>query len=430
MLRGFRNIVMKLAGSSGNAPFAEVDADADGSNGRLNVSAYLRDRLGRTAKISQKGELLTGVNIDDVNVNFQYVIRTANTKQTTIGTGVISHPGVNGSYAELSPGTGVGRAELISKRSVRYRGGHESYTELSVMFANPEVNVNQHCGFVNTTDNLGVGFNGLNFGIRYTEGGNETFVNQADFNIDKLDGTGPSGFNINPQKINVPRVAFVWHGGLPLTIEMAVNQEMVPVHTFDFSNVIDETHLENPHLPVGVWIERTSGTGSAISMRTGSWRGGSIAGSSEENSDDWTAWTKLDAAITGEVRNNVFTITNPSTWQGKANHVSYELGIVTFDSTLNKTAAVYGVKGATITGGGTETFIDEGNHPLKYIEGGTLSGGGRGPATVIKSGGDRRTDVRGTGIFIHPGETFAFEVVAGSGVNGTFSISARFKALQ
>lgn len=405
-----------------------VAQDADGTNGRLNTNAYITDRLGRHAKISQKGELLVGSNIDDVNVNFQYAIRTANTVTTETGTGDVSHPGVNGSYAQLSPGTGVGRAEVVSKQPIRYRGGHESYCELSWIFRTPEINLTQGCGYVNDDNVWAFGYEDLIFGLWYIEGGNPTFITQSDFNHDKLDGSGPSGYTLDPQSINVYRNSFVWHGGLDLVSEIQVGQEWWPVHTLSFANAIDETHLENPHLPCGGWVERLSGTGTDEDARTGSWRGGSIAGSAVEQSDDWTAWTVLEGTVTNGQRNNLFTIRNVSTWQGKTNHVVYELGVVTFDSELTKSSAVYGVKGATISGGGTPTYIDEGNHPLQYIEGGTLSGGARGPATVIKRLGDRRTDVRGTGIFVFPGEDFAFEVEPGS--TGEFSISARLRALQ
>ncbi len=386
----------------------------------------ITDRQGRGAKISQKGELLTGSNVDDVDINFQYAIRTAETVETLTGTGVISHPGVNGSYAEISPGTGVGSAQLLSKAPVRYRGGHESYCELSVIFRTPEANLNQWFGFINGNDRFMLGYQGLVFGIMFREGGNDTFIAQADFNIDKIDGTGPSGYTINPQGINVVRLAFVWHGGLPLTVELSINQQLYPVHVLDFSNIIDETHLENPHLPVGGLIERTSGTGTSDAMRSGSWRGGAIAGNTREVSDDWTAHTVLDRSLVSSARTNIMTIRNPLTWQGKQNHIVYELGIITFDSQANKTVAVYGTKGGTLAGEDAPVFIDESNYALQFIENGTVTGGSRGPATVIKSGGERRSDVRGTAIRVYPGEDFTIEVDPGGAVNGTFSISARF----
>ena len=45
---------------------------------------------------------------------------------------------------------------------------------------------------------------------------------------------------------------------------------------------------------------------------------------------------------------------------------------------------------------------------------------------IDRSGQDRRTDTRGTGIFIYPGTTLTVEVDPGGAVNGTFSVAARF----
>jgi hypothetical protein len=114
-------------------------------------------------------------------------------------------------------------------------------------------------------------------------------------------------------------------------------------------------------------------------------------------------------------------------YAGKVNHIQAELMIVTFVSDLNKTAAVYGVKGAVLTGNTAYTDIDTSNSILSVSTGGTILSGVRGPATVLRAGQDRRTDVSGTGIKLFPGETFTFEVEPGGPVNGTFSISARFK---
>lgn len=405
---------------------ADIISDADGTGNRLSTMGIISDRLGRSAKVSQKGELLTASNTDDIDVNFQYTIRSAETVETTTGTGTVSHPGAGGSYAELSPGTGVGSAELVSRRAVRYRAGHEVYCELSHIFRTPESNLNQWFGFINDSDRLAVGYQGLDLGILFREGGNDTFVSRDDFTLDKLDGTGPSGFTIDPQTINVSRCAFVWHGGLPLTVEMQVGQQWYPVHVFDFSNQITETHLENPNLPVGGLIERTSGTGTDEAMRTGSWRGGSIAAAVDEPSDDWTGHTVLDVTLSSGNRTNIMTLINPLTWQGKANHILYELGVVTFRSSANKDLALYGTKGATIIGGGAITDINVANYALQYQELGTVTGGTRGSAATILGAGEReRIDTRDTGILIYPGEAFTIEADAGGAVNGTFSCATR-----
>lgn len=396
--------------------------------GSGDSASTVTDRQGRSAKISQKGEQVVGMLLDDADINFQYGIRPAEVKTTINGTGTV---GTDKSCAAVSAGTGVGSAILSSWEPVRYRAGHESYVELSLIFRTPELNLNQYGGFINTSDRFCVGYNGVELGTLITEGGNDTFTalgtdTQYVTTIDKLDGTGPSGYVIDPQKINVYRLSFVWHGGLPLTLEVSYKQQWWPVVTIDFGNKITETHLENPHLPVGVLIERLSGTGTDEALKSGSLRGGVIGATAVFAHNYWLAHTVLDFPLTN-ARNNMFTLVNPATWKGKANHVVYELGVVTLSSEANKSVGVFAVDGATITGGGVLTDIDVDNSPLQYINGGTLSGGTRDAATVIKAGGERRVDVLGTGIRLFPNRKISFEIDPAGAVNGTFSASVRMR---
>lgn len=336
--------------------------------------------------------------------------------------------GQSGSMATISTGTGVGEALLESLATVRYRSGHESYTSQSVVFAVPEANVNQYCGFLNGVDGFCIGYQGLEPGLWFIEGGNFNFIPQSTWNIDPMDGTGPSGYTLDMQAGQVPQLKFVWHGLRNMTLEIVADTgQNLPCHVLRFINDAIETHLENPTLPVSVKIERTTGTGANLTLKTGSWRAG-VVGCTESivAGDRWFNHNELDRSLTASTRNNIFTIKNKATYQGKTNHVIYELGIVTFVSDANKTISIYGTYDATLSGNTAYTDIDTLNTPLAVSTGGSLTGGDRGPATVLKSNQDRRTDVRGTGIFIYPGQTFTFEVDAGSAVTGTASIAGRF----
>ena len=384
------------------------------------------DRAGREGMYSITGEQHVGFKDDDISINFQYGISTHDVKNggSVTGTGA---KGTFKSTATMETGPGIGSATLESKDAIRYRAGHECFAEISWIFATPAANVNQYAGFKNSADGWCAGYKGLDFGLWFIEGGNVNFIKQADFNVDKMDGSGESGYLVIPQKANLYRLSYGWHGFLPLILEVKVGTVWRKAHEQVFTNVATETHLENPNLPIAGVIERTAGTGASLKMYTGSWRGGSVAGPKEtSNADRWFAVTKLDATVAASPTNtNIFTIRNKAIYNGKSNHILVELAVVTFDSTLNKTVAVYGTKNATLSGT-TWTSVDSVNSVVEYNMGGTVTGGQRGPATVIKAGGDRRTDVRGTGIKIHPGDALTFEVSPGGTVNGAFSISARF----
>jgi hypothetical protein len=136
--------------------------------------------------------------------------------------------------------------------------------------------------------------------------------------------------------------------------------------------------------------------------------------------------TVLDSILSGSVRNNIFTVRNKAIYFGKANHIVYELGIITFASDANKTVAIYATTDAVLSGNTAFVDVDGVNTPLEVSIEGTITAGARVASTIIRPGQDRRTDTRGTGIFIYPGTTLTIEVDPGGAVNGTFSASARF----
>jgi hypothetical protein len=389
----------------------------------------LADSAGRRSTISQAGEMLTGQRSDDVNVNFQYGISAfdvVNINDVT-GTGVI---GTSGSLATLSTGTGVGSARLDSIDSVRYIGGHESYCSPSVVFASPEENVNQYIGFGNGSDMWCLGYQGLTPGLWFVKGGSATFIPQTEWNIDTL-GAGslnPSGYTVDLQTGQVPQLKYVWHGLRNMTVEMVLdNGNSVPCHKLNFINSATDVHLNNPTLPVMAKIERVSGTGANLTLKTGSWQAGIIGTpNAKNNADRWFAHSQLDFSIPAVAANyNIFTLRNELTFNGKTNHITAELGVVDFVNDCNKSLVVYGIYDATLSGNDPFTSISTGESIMSVSSGGTYSSGRAGPAAPVSKGAQRTREVLNTGINIHPGETFTFGVPTGGTASGTFTIVER-----
>lgn len=398
----------------------------DGNNPRLSTRGIIASKQGTDVEVSESGELITASKVDDISVNFQYGIRTADVETTVSGTGAF---GATGSLAYVETGTGVGSAMIQSKDSVRYKAGHQCYFDPSVLIPAPEDGVNIYVGALNNVDGICWGYQGLTLGLWFIEGGNFNFIPRTEW-TDKLDGKGESGYEINPNAAQIPKLRYTWHGIKDISYGFDLgNGNVIEVYrqTFINTQTAIETHLENPNLPMAIKVERTSGTGSNIRVYTGSWRAGSYAGQDENNlSNYWVNVTALDRPLTSSVNNNIVAIRNKSTYNGKVNHIKVELGVVTFANDGNKTVAVYGNKGASVTGLGAFTDVNTVNSTLEYAVGGTLTGGTRGAATILKASQDRRSDVIGTGIFIYPGETLYIEVVPGGAIAGTFSVSLRF----
>lgn len=378
-----------------------------------------KDFAGRQAFTSVFGEAVIGWRSDDVSVQFQYNNSSRDVVSAVTGTGVVANANAMASAGIVG---GAGTASITSRDAVRYRPGHECTAQFTSLYEGAAVGVNQYHGLLNGSDGACFGTKDGVFGVWFVTGGVETFIPESEFSEPPV-----GGFNHDPTKLNLYMVQYGWLGVAPITYSIYMGHKLgwQAVHVIDRANKVIVPHLGNPSLPIQA---KVSGTGNAA-IRTASWRAGVTAGEAESNSSErWFAHTVLDATLSGSTTpSNVFTLRNKSTFQGKTNHVRFELGVVAFDNSTNKTLAIYGNKGATLSGNGAYADIDTANSVIEVSAGGTVSGGGRGPATILHSGNGTRIDVRDTGIVVYPGEAFTFEVVGASSYTGTFSVSARWR---
>jgi hypothetical protein len=398
-----------------------------------NNLSYLLDTktdfAGRSSYNTIFGEGVIGWHTDDISVMFQYNNSTRDVTPLVTGSGVITN---SNEQAVVGIGAAVGTASLTSVDPIRYRPGHEVTAQFTSLYNGAQSGVNQYHGILNGADGATFGTKDGVFGTWFIEGGVETFTPQSAWSDDKLDGTGKSKFNIITSNLNIFMVQFGWLGIAPIIYSVYTGHRTGwrVVHVIDKINTVTTAHLNNPSLPIAAKVTRTSGSGSVADIRTSSWRGGVTSGDEEDNSSNrWFAETLLDATISsGLVRNNLIAIQNNATFQGKTNHVVIDVAVLTLVNAGNKTVAIYGVKGlngAVVTTPTTTTVKDATNSVVTILTGGTITGGSRGPATVILAGTDRRTDLLGTSIRIYPGETFAFEATANT-FTGDISISVRW----
>jgi hypothetical protein len=79
----------------------------------------------------------------------------------------------------------------------------------------------------------------------------ETRIPQSEFNIDKLDGTGPSGYNINLSKMQMMGLQYTWYGaGFIDFMARGADGNWVYAHRLKNNNVNTEAHMRTGNLPV------------------------------------------------------------------------------------------------------------------------------------------------------------------------------------
>lgn len=78
----------------------------------------------------------------------------------------------------------------------------------------------------------------------------EIRVKQADFNIDPLDGTGPSGYTLNTGKMQMLGIEYSWYGaGFVQWMIRGQEGEMIPCHRRPNNNVNYEAYMRSGNLP-------------------------------------------------------------------------------------------------------------------------------------------------------------------------------------
>ncbi len=275
--------------------------------------------------VSVYGELRAVPPVDVISLYFQYNIPTDRLTVTETNDGTVTGNDTN-SDAMLTlaaPASGdVARVE--TKAAVNYIPGHE----ITAMFTAgwPDVtgksatggiaNTTQYIGIFNDTDGFAVGYNGVNFGIlhRYNTNTN-TFVNQSSFNIDKLDGTGPSGFILDQSKINIFYISFGWLG--VASIEFAVIREdglWIPFHKIQTVNARTTPTILNPSLPMRAEVAATGGS-TQVRLQTASWNA-SISGSKLTPNREFTYMPAGEQQVSNTTKHPV-VLRNKTTFANK-----------------------------------------------------------------------------------------------------------------
>ena len=276
------------------------------------------------------GDAVVGSKIDDISIKFQYNNSPADIIEGLTGTGVTSNADA---MAQVSTGAGVATAFLVSKDLIRYRPGHEVSAHMTFIMDGAGVGVAHFIGIGDDQDRIGFGTKDGVTGVWFWEAGNKTFKPQSEFNIDRIDGTGSSKFDIDITKMNILNVSYGWLGIAPMIIQIYAGFEKgwVVCHVFDFTNLQAEPHLKHPSLPICIDVERTSGSGAATT-RSSSWRAGVVAGIDAGADIRTFDYVAKEIAVAANTPTCVLSIKSRDLFKGKHNHVTslpIQLDIVT-----------------------------------------------------------------------------------------------------
>lgn len=98
----------------------------------------------------------------------------------------------------------------------------------------------------------------------------DTPVVQSSWNLDKMDGTGPSALTLNLDNPQIMYIDIEWLGVGSVRMGFVIDGKMIPCHTFHHANRNDSpkgAYMQTACLPLRYEIENTAGTASISTMK-------------------------------------------------------------------------------------------------------------------------------------------------------------------
>jgi len=249
--------------NNGNTIFEVVMlADQYGNRvGPSNPTGMAVDAFGR-ARSSEPFTLGDYTNIQEMNPGFS----TSN----TAGSRFDYH--ANTSTVRMFVKTGSGQKVIReTNRVFAYQPG-KSLQHFNTFVMNPaKTGLRQRIGYFN--DNDGVFLERANSAIRFvvrsktTGTVTDTYAEQANWNLDPLDGTGPSKLTLDLDKAQIFFMDIEWLGVGSVRCGFVINGQLIHCHSFHHANINTEAYMKSPNLPVRFEIENLTATDSSSTLK-------------------------------------------------------------------------------------------------------------------------------------------------------------------
>lgn len=129
----------------------------------------------------------------------------------------------------------------------------------------------QRAGYFGTANGIYLELDGstLSFVERSSVTGSvvETKISQSNWNGDKLDGSGESGFTLDISKAQIMWADIEWLGLGTVRLGFVINGLFVICHSFHHANLITSTYITTASLPLRYEIENTATTASSSTLK-------------------------------------------------------------------------------------------------------------------------------------------------------------------
>jgi len=172
----------------------------------------------------------------------------------------------------LSAGPGVGVAARQTKVRAVYQPGKSLLVFQTFVCGVDGVGATQEIGYFDDNNGVFLRYSGgvPSFVIRSSVTGSpvETVISQSQWNIDRLNGGGSTGINLDCTKSQILVMDLEWLGVGRVRIGFVVDGIPVYAHEFLNANNLPSVYMSNPNLPLRWRIETTEAATEAVSLES------------------------------------------------------------------------------------------------------------------------------------------------------------------
>ena len=189
-----------------------------------------------------------------------------NFRDTLINGGTVTHIANQAAARLATSNNSSSRAIHQTKMYHNYMPGKSQLIKTTINFYGATANVTKRTGYFDDLNGIYFEQNGagvLSFVVRTNTSGTASDsrrITQANWNKDKCDGTGASGFNLDITMTQIVFIDFQWLGVGRIRCGFVHNGQMIIAHEFYNSNNLPVVYMSNPNLPIRCEILNTGAT--------------------------------------------------------------------------------------------------------------------------------------------------------------------------
>jgi hypothetical protein len=150
-----------------------------------------------------------------------------------------------------------------------YQPGKSLMVMNTFVMAPAKNNLRQRVGYFGTDNGIYLELNNSTLSLveRSLSTGTTNTVNQADWNGDKLNGSGPSGLTLDISKAQIMWMDIEWLGLGTVRCGFIIDGRFITCHSFHHANLITSTYITTASLPLRIEITNTGETSGSSTFK-------------------------------------------------------------------------------------------------------------------------------------------------------------------